>query len=87
MQNDESKIERLKLSDKNTINPEASLRNELALLEQKCGQKAKSVACQNLAVVARWVRESGHGSITLNAIDHIFSEKIKTETYIKTAVS
>jgi len=63
------------------------LLEEIEHLGQKHGLKAQIRTCQVLTEIVRWAKESGHGNITLSAIDHIFSEKIKTETYIKAAVS
>ena len=70
------------LVEKDLMSPETNLKNEIALLEQEWGLKAKLRAYQNLASVVRWVRESGHGSITLNAVGHLLGEKIRTETVI-----
>ena len=70
------------LVEKDLMNPETNLKNEITLLERECGLKAKLMAYRNLVAVVRWVRESGHGSITLNAVDHFLGDKIRTETVI-----
>ena len=59
------------------------LAEEIELIGQQYGAKVKSRTCQVLKQVIKWVRVSGHGNVTLSAVDHNFSEKIKTETYIK----
>lgn len=63
------------------------LLKEIELLGHKHGIQAQIRTYQVLTEIVRWARESGHGNITLSAIDHIFSEKIKTETYIRAAVN
>ena len=55
---------------------EAALKNEIEKLGHEYGSKAKLRVYQVLTEVIKWIRISGHGSITLNAADHIFSEKI-----------
>ena len=64
------------------MNAEAILREEIKSLEREFGAKAKLRLCRNLTAVVRWVRESGHGNVTLSAVDHLLGPKIRTETII-----
>jgi hypothetical protein len=55
---------------------------EVSALEQEVGTAAKLRAYQVLAEVVRWLRKSGHGNITLSAVNNLFGEKIRTETIV-----
>jgi hypothetical protein len=55
---------------------------ELSALEQKVGSNAKVRAYQVLAETVRWLRQCGHGNVTLSAVNNLFGEKIRTETII-----
>jgi hypothetical protein len=64
---------------------EKRLKNEITKLKQECGPKAQTRTCQVLAEVVKWLRENGHGNVTLSAVNHLLGEKIKTETVITAA--
>ena len=64
------------------MNCEDKLKTEISRLGEQCGPKAERRVCQILTEVVKWVREAGHGSITLHAVDHFLGEKIKTETVV-----
>ena len=55
---------------------------EIAALEQEIGQSAKSRTYRVLAEVVRWLRQSGHGNVTLSAVNNLLGTKIRTETII-----
>lgn len=66
------------------MNCEVQLKNEISKLRNLYGPKVEQRTYQILTEVVKWVRESGHGSITMHAVDHILGEKIRTETIITT---
>jgi len=55
---------------------------EVSALEQKVGSNAKVRTYQVLAEAVRWLRQCGHGNVTLSAVNNLFGEKIRTETII-----
>lgn len=55
---------------------------EVAALEQEIGGSAKERTYQVLAEVVRWLRKSGHGNVTLSAVNNLFGSKIRTETIV-----
>jgi hypothetical protein len=57
---------------------------QLAELEKRFGPKTKLRTYQVLTEVVRWLDESGHGNITLSAVDHLLGQKIRAETIITT---
>ena len=46
------------------------------------GVIAESALCLVLLNIVRWLARDGHGSCTVNAVDHRLGNKIKTETVI-----
>lgn len=63
---------------------ERRFQNQIAELEKRFGSKAKIRTYQVLTEVVRWLRVSGHGNLTLSAMDHLLGQKIRTETIITT---
>jgi hypothetical protein len=55
---------------------------EVSALEQEIGSSAKMRTYRVLAEVVRWLRQSGHGNVTLSAVNNLLGEKIRTETII-----
>jgi hypothetical protein len=55
---------------------------EIAALEQEIGKSAESRTYRVLAEVVRWLRQSGHGNVTLSAVNNLLGTKIRTETII-----
>lgn len=55
---------------------------EVSALEQEVGVSAKVRTYRVLAEVVRWLRQCGHGNVTLSAVNNLFGEKIRTETII-----
>ncbi|OHB54308.1 MAG: hypothetical protein A2173_11265 [Planctomycetes bacterium RBG_13_44_8b] len=53
-------------------------------LEKRFGIKTKERTYQVLTEVVRWLDESGHGNITLSAVDHLLGQKLRAETIITT---
>ena len=63
---------------------EDTFKRQIAELERRCGPKTKLRTYQVLTEVVRWLHESGHGNITLSAVDHLLGQKIRAETIITT---
>jgi hypothetical protein len=57
---------------------------KLTELEKRYGPKTKLRTYQVLTEVVKWLDESGHGNITLSAVDHLLGQKIRAETIITT---
>ena len=55
---------------------------EVSALEEQAGSKAKTRTYQVLSEVVRWLRQSGHGNVTLSAVNNYLGAKIRTETII-----
>jgi len=55
---------------------------EVSALEQEVGVSAKVRTYQVFAEVVRWLRQCGHGNVTLSAVNNLFGDKIRTETII-----
>ncbi len=58
------------------------LAKELSELRRQFGPEAEAKALKALALAVRWVRDYGHGSVTLNAIDHRFNSKLNINMLI-----
>lgn len=56
--------------------------SEVSALEQEVGPNSKVRTYQVLAEAVRWLRQCGHGNVTLSAVNNLFGEKIRTETII-----
>jgi len=63
---------------------EDTFQKQIAELEERFGPKTKLRTYQVLTEVVRWLHESGHGNITLSAVDHLLGQKIRAETIITT---
>jgi len=63
---------------------ESRFQNQIAELEKQFGSKAKIRTYQVLTEVVRWLRISGHGNLTLSAVEHLLGQKICTKTIITT---
>ena len=63
---------------------ENTFQRQIAELEKRFGRRTKVRTYQVMTEVVRWLRESGHGNITLSAVDHIPGQKIRAETIITT---
>ena len=55
---------------------------QMSILRQENGMTSVEQAYRAFALVVQWLRVSGHGSVTLSAIDHRFSNKIKAESVL-----
>jgi hypothetical protein len=58
------------------------LTTELETLRRLFGTEREESARRALAVVVRWVRETGHGDVKLSAIDHKLSPKVRFDTVV-----
>ena len=63
---------------------EETFRKQITELEKRFGPQTKLRTYQVLTEVVKWLHESGHGNVTLSAIDHLFGQKIRAETIITT---
>jgi len=59
--------------------------SEVSALEQEVGMNAKMRTYQVFAEVVRWLRQNGHGNVTLSAVNNLLGEKIRTETIVSVA--
>ena len=64
------------------MNPRAVFESEIAALQHHAGTTAELRTYQVLAEVVRWLRQSGHGNVTLSAVNSLLGTKIRTETII-----
>ena len=60
----------------------STLEAELEALRKECGEKAEIRACLVLVEVVRWVRQAGHGKLTLSALDHLVGYKVRVDSVI-----
>jgi len=63
---------------------EDTFQTQIAELEKRFGPKTRLRTYQVLTEVVKWLRESGHGNITLSAVNHLLGQKIRAETIITT---
>ena len=61
---------------------EHRFKNEMNMLRQQFGWEAEARLYLVMAAVAKWVRDAGHGNVTLSAVNHILGQKIRIETII-----
>lgn len=55
---------------------------EMQALREDCGLKAQQHAYIAFSETAKLFREHGHAKVTLSAIDHILSKRIKAELFL-----
>ena len=61
---------------------EDTFQRQIVELERRFGLETKLRTYRVLTEVVRWLRESGHGDITLRAADHLLEQEIRAETTI-----
>jgi len=66
------------------VTNEDIFQRQIAELEKRFGPRTKVRTYQVLTEVVKWLHESGHGNITLSAVDHLLGQKIRAETIITT---
>ena len=55
---------------------------EIEALKEKTGEEAAARALLVFSEATHWLREWGHGDLTISAVNHIFGLKIRANTVI-----
>ncbi len=51
------------------------------LYQRQRGTTAAIIACRVFVKELKWCHDKGHGGVTANAKDHVFSERVTTKTH------